>query len=109
MSLAQKDNWKEMHAFHGVMSSTFHPAEEGNLKPTRTNAKELAEKAKSWKNSKVPNGYNGKVVSPILDQLVKATADIEKAVKEKKTDAELKKMITKAHEIFHEIAEKCRE
>jgi len=30
---AQEASWKQMEDFHGVMSKTFHPAEEGNLKP----------------------------------------------------------------------------
>ena len=27
----QKEKWKELDAFHEVMSKTFHPAEEGKL------------------------------------------------------------------------------
>ena len=37
-SYAQQTEWKQMEAFHSVMSKTFHPAEEGNLKPTKDNA-----------------------------------------------------------------------
>ncbi len=105
----KKADWKEMHAFHGVMSKTFHPAEEGNLQPTRDSATVLLAKAKAWQSSAVPTGFNAKVTKPILKELVAECVAITKAVKAKKNDEELKGLITKAHEIFHEIMEKCRD
>ncbi|MBR2648674.1 MAG: hypothetical protein IKD55_07525 [Sediminibacterium sp.] len=107
-SFSQQTDWKEMHAFHSVMSKTFHPAEGGNLKPVKENAIELVTKAKSWQLSKAPVGYNEKVTSPILKQLVEKCNAIDAAVKAKKSDKELTKLITEAHDIFHEIMEKCK-
>lgn len=106
---AQKADWKEMHAFHSVMSKTFHPAEEGNLQPVRDNAKELVAKAKSWQFSGVPAGFNATKSKEVLKRLVTKCTTIEAAVKDKKSDDSLKAMITEAHEIFHELMEKCRE
>jgi hypothetical protein len=105
---AQQADWKEMHAFHAVMSKTFHPAEEGNLKPTKDSATVLVAKAKAWQSSTVPQGYNAKVTAPILKQLVAKLTTVKEAVAAKKTDDELKKLMTEAHEIFHEITEKCK-
>jgi hypothetical protein len=105
---AQKENWKEMHDFHTVMSKTFHPAEENNLQPTKDNATELLIKAKTWQSSVVPSGYDAALINPVLKVLVDDCTAIEKAVKQKKTDSELKKLVTKAHETFHEIMEKCK-
>ena len=99
---AQKAEWKAMEDFHAVMSPTFHPAEENNLKPTRENAQKLLLVAQKWQKSKVPAGFNAVLAQPILKMVVRA-------VKAKKSDAELKKLITKAHDTFHEFAEKCRE
>ncbi len=104
----QKKAWKEMQEFHVVMGKTFHPSEENNLQPLRNHSAELVEKAKAWKNAVVPDGYNGEAVKPALKKLVKKTVAINKAVKKQRPDAELKKMITEAHDIFHEITEKCR-
>lgn len=104
----EKKEWKEMHAFHAVMSKTFHPAEEGNLKPTKDSATVLVAKAKAWQSSTVPQGYNAKVTAPILKQLVAKLTAIKEAVAAKKSDDELKKLMTEAHEIFHEIMEKCK-
>lgn len=106
---AQKADWPAMHQFHGVMSKTFHPAEEGNLQPAKDSAGVLLSKAIAWQKSTVPAGYNGKVTAPILKKLVKQCGVLSKAVKAGKSDAELTTQITKAHEIFHEIMEKCRE
>lgn len=105
----KKANWKEMHDFHGVMSKTFHPAEENNLQPVKDHAGDLVMKAKAWQLSKAPEGYNGKITAPILKTLVAQCEAIQAAVKAKKADKDLKEMITKAHDTFHEIMEKCRD
>jgi hypothetical protein len=105
---AQKANWKEMHDFHSVMSVTFHPAEDNNLQPTKDSAAILLAKAQTWQQSVVPSGYNATVTKPILKRLVAECAAIDAAVKLKKPDSDLKVMITKAHDTFHEIMEKCR-
>lgn len=104
----EKQKWNEMHAFHSVMSKTFHPAEENKLQPLRDSATVLLAKAKAWKTSTVPAGYNKEVTAPILKQLVAKCKTITVAVKKNKSDEELKKLITEAHDIFHEIMEKCR-
>lgn len=99
--------WKEMEDFHAVMSVTFHPAEDDNLQPVKEKAADLLLKAKDWQNASVPQGYNGELTKPILNRLVRQCKNIKQAVEKKKSDAELKKMITEAHDIFHEIKEKC--
>jgi len=105
----KKATWQEMHDFHSVMSVTFHPAEENNLKPTRDSATVLLARAKAWKKSAVPEGYNEAITKPILKRLVTECEAIREAVKENKSDSELKALITKTHDTFHEIMEKCRD
>ncbi len=105
---AQQNTWKEMDEFHAVMSATFHPAEENNLRPLKEKSGELLTKAKAWKESAVPAGYNAAIVSPILHKLVKQCKGIQKSVSKNKPDSTLKSRITEAHDTFHEIMEKCR-
>jgi hypothetical protein len=107
-SFAQQADWKQMHDFHGVMSKTFHPAEEGNLKPLKENIAELVAKAKTWQSSDVPKGYDAAVAKPILKTLVANCQTVEAAIKAKKSDKELTTLITKTHDTFHEIMEKCK-
>lgn len=105
---AQQKEWKEMHAFHTVMSKTFHPAEEGNLQPVKNNAVLLLAKAKAWKASTPPAGYDAAVTTPILAQLTEDCTAIKNAVGNKQPNEKLKTLITQAHETFHQIMEKCR-
>ena len=97
-----------MKDFYAVMSKIFHPAEDNNLQPTKNNAAELLTIAKAWQKSTAPAGYSGKVAKPILKQLVKDCEEVKKAVAANKTDTELKQLITKAHDTFHELTEKCK-
>lgn len=105
--IAQQAEWKQMDEFHAVMSKTFHPAEEGNLTPTKNNAAILTSKAKAWESAPIPKDYDAAIAKPILKKLVASCEAVEAAVKAKKSDKELTSLITKAHDDFHEIKEKC--
>jgi len=102
-----KAKWNEMEAFHEVMSKTFHPSEEGKLEPIRTRSQEMADKAKAWKSSSAPQGYNKKAVKKSLNALVKGANEINGLVKSKAADDILKKKLSALHDVFHEIMEKC--
>ena len=103
----QKAEWKEMHDFHKVMGASFHPAEEGNLKPLRENADLLVERALAWQKSAVPAGYDAKASKGILKRLVKQCKVVRKSVKANASDKVLTEQITVAHDIFHELMEVC--
>ncbi len=104
---AQEAKWQQMENFHAVMSVTFHPADDGNLKPLKEKSGDLLTAARAWQEGAVPQGFNATLTGPILKRLVKQCNSINKAVASGKSDAALKKMIKEAHEIFHEIKEKC--
>ena len=44
----EKSDWKEMQNFHSLISATFHPSEEGNLKPLKAKSDSLLLAAKTW-------------------------------------------------------------
>jgi hypothetical protein len=52
-SAADSDKWNELSAFRDVMSATFHPVEEGDFKPIRARAVEMAA-SKKWADSTRP-------------------------------------------------------
>jgi len=104
---AQEAKWQQMEDFHAVMSVTFHPAEDDNLQPLKEKSGDLLKTATAWQKGPVPQGYNAAVTKPILKRLLKQCNIINKAVVSGKSDAELKKLITEGHDIFHEIKEKC--
>lgn len=104
---AQKAKWNEMEAFHEVMSQTFHPAEEGKLEPIRSRSAEMLEKAKAWKNSTAPEGYDKNAVVKYLKDLVKGSRELNKMVNKNASDKELTEELSELHDVFHEIMDKC--
>jgi hypothetical protein len=105
---AQKNaTWKEMDEFHTVMGSTFHPAEEGDLRPIKSRSQEMIDKAVAWLKSTAPEGYNKKTVKGSLKKLVKESKALHEMVKSGATDKDLVAKLNGLHDIFHEIMEKC--
>ena len=108
LSFAQKaTGWDELDAYHTVMAATFHPAEEGNLKPLMERAGELAEKAKTLKASAIPEKYQKEGVKTSIKLLAKESKAMVKYVKTKPSDADLTKSITALHDRFHQVMEEC--
>lgn len=103
----KQESWPELDDYHTVMAKTFHPAEEGNLKPLYANAEELATKASILKKSVVPTKYQKPGVKESVEALEKESVALAKMVKKKKSEDELKKAIFALHDRFHEVMEKC--
>lgn len=101
--------WPALDEYHKVMSKTFHPAEEGNLDPLKSNAADLAAKATLLKQSKIPADFKKEGIKQSVSLLEKESAALAKLVKNKKSDEELMKAITALHDRFHEIVGLCRE
>ncbi|MEQ1553515.1 MAG: hypothetical protein ABL929_05015 [Ferruginibacter sp.] len=105
---AKKTVWSEMKTFHSFMSSTFHPAEEGNLAPLRAKADSLLITAKLWQASPIDESFKPKETNATLKKLVKQCGTINNAVKKNASDKKLTLLITQAHDIFHTIVGECR-
>ena len=102
------DKWAELESYHEVMSQTFHPAEEGNLKPIRSQAGELAARAQTWLDSKPPLMYDVPSIKEILVKLTAESKALSELVSKNGSDEEVKKSITALHDRFHEIISACR-
>lgn len=105
---AQNKSWPEAKRFHHFMSSSFHPAEEGDFKPLRAKADSMYLAAVAWQASPVPADYKEKETKETLIKLVSETKAIAEAVKNNVGDADLLKMISGAHDTFHHIVGECR-
>lgn len=103
------DTWAELKTFHGVMSTTFHPAEEGDLKPIRTRSGEMVEKATALAKSKVPTEFNTPAILAAVKNLRSGSKSLHKLVKKQGSDAEVTKSITALHDVFHEIVGLCQD
>ena len=107
-SEAKLPPWPEKDAFHEVMSSTFHPSEEGNLQPIINRSHEMVEKAEAWMKSTPPKGYKKKSLKPKLKALYNESVELDKMVKNHAPEADIKVALSKLHDRFHEIVEICR-
>ncbi len=109
MAQSKPSDWKELSAFHGVMSETFHPAEEGKLDPIKSRSGEMVDAAKTWQKSTPPPDFDKPEIKSALDKLVKGSKDLDKMVKKKASDEELTKKLTELHDVYHEIVGLCTE
>lgn len=103
-----KPVWKELKAFHGLMSASFHPAEDGNFEPLRQKADSLLIIARNWQASAIPADFKPEDTKAALSKLVAQCTVVKKAVDEKADNKVLFKEITEAHNIFHTIVGECR-
>jgi hypothetical protein len=106
---AKKPVWPEMKTFHSFMSSSFHPAEEGNVAPLKAKADSLYITAMQWEASAIPASFKPEETKVQLKKLVKQCATLKKAVSSKSIDdKQLIAMISEAHDTFHTIVGECR-
>lgn len=104
------EQWSALKTFHGVMSQTFHPAEEGKLEPIKTRSGEMVDKAIALNKSAIPTEFNTPKILDAVKRLQSGSKALDKLVKNKKTtDAEITKSITDLHDVFHEIVGLCRD
>ena len=95
-------------SFHDVMSATFHPAEEGDLKPLRMEAGKLASRASAWAKLPIPEKYQGEDLEAALSELQEGAKDLGPIAAEG-TDGELTEAIFELHDVFHRIVGLCEE
>jgi hypothetical protein len=97
------DSWKELKSFHEVMAATYHPAEKGDFKPIRERAGEMVTKAEALADSKIPTEFYSESVKVSMAQLVERTRSVKTMVDKNASDAAILKMLTGAHQSFHEV------
>ena len=105
---SKKPEWKELKVFHSFMSSSFHPAEEGNFTPLRQKADSLLIVAKNWQASPIPADFKPVETQEALAKLVTQCERVKKEVDNKASNEVLMKNITAAHDVFHTIVGECR-
>ena len=102
------DKWEEIKSYHSVMSATFHPSETGDLEPIKKRSGELEEKANLLASGKIPAEFNKKDVVEAVKKLQTDSKSLNKLVKAKGSDEEIKKALIALHDTFHAIVEKCQ-
>ena len=108
-STGDSGRWNELAAFHEVMSATFHPMEEGDFKPIRGRAAEMAVKAKQWSDSAPPQIYNSQEIKTSLAKLSQESKALATLVAKQASDTQIKESLSALHDRFHEIAGLCND
>ncbi|TAE52469.1 MAG: hypothetical protein EAZ89_08385 [Bacteroidetes bacterium] len=101
------DQWAELKTFHGVMSETFHPSEDGNLEPIKSRSGEMVQKASALTSSAIPAAFNTPAILKAAKQLKKGSKALDKMVKAKASDAQITQSLSALHDVFHEIVGLC--
>ncbi len=104
----EKESWSELNAFHAIMAATFHPSEDGNLKPIRERSGEFMAKAKALQDGKIPPSFNTPEVKKAIAELVKGSAALNQMVLKKADDKTISKKLGDLHDVFHTIQGLCR-
>ncbi len=101
------DKWPAIKEFHGVMSQTFHPAEEGNLAPIKARSEEMMNKAAVILKSDIPVEFKTDAILASAERLQLKSKALHKLVTSNGSDAAILKSITDLHDTFHEIVGLC--
>ena len=91
-----------------MMAETFHPSEEGNLKPIRERSGEFLAKAKALQSGKIPGSFNTPEIKKSIDDLVKGSTALNQMVVNKADDKSITKKLGELHDVFHTIQGLCR-
>jgi hypothetical protein len=102
------DNWPEMKSFHTTLSQTFHPAEDGDMKPIRTRSHEMLTSVKLINASHLPKQYETEDMKKILKRLEKETDKLNAIIVRQEQSATIMKQFTVVHNTFHEVAGMCK-
>jgi hypothetical protein len=103
------DKWPAVRDLHGVMSATFHPAEEGNLAPIKTRSEEMMTKSAQLLKSNIPVEFRTLAILASAERLQLQSKALHKLVQSDAADAEIVKAITELHDTFHQIVGLCSE
>jgi len=103
------EKWPAIKNFHEVISQTFHPSEEGNLKPIQERSGEMVTTANALSTETIPEEFKNEKILASIEKLKEKATSLDKLVKEKASDAEITKSLAAVHDEFHNIVGLCSE
>lgn len=103
-----RSGWKELDAYHDVMSATWHPAKNNDLKPIRAQADSLSASARRWSESKVPTACDTKPIKDAIADVVTGSAKVAQLVAADATDADLRAALSAVHDRFEVVEKGCK-
>ena len=110
MPLEEVDNddkeWKQMDAFHMIVTEAFHPYNDStNIEPAKQLAEKLVSEAKKLAASPLPEQINNEVMKEKLNQLEADVRSFAALVQGDASDEEIGASLTALHSSFHSVME----
>jgi hypothetical protein len=106
-SANKMDSWAELNSFHKVMSETYHPSEDGNLKPIKERSEELLQASVALHKSNPPAGIDKKIMEDATTRLAYGCKELMGLISLQASDEEITKKLASVHDTFHQIAGLC--
>jgi len=103
------EKWPAIKEFHGVMSETFHPAEEGDFAPVKARSEEMMSKATLVLKSDIPAAFQTDAVVAAAGRLESKSTALHKLVISGASNEVIFKSLNDLHDTFHEIVGLCSE
>lgn len=103
----ETSGWKQLDAFHKLLQDTWHPAQNGDLKPARAKAAEFVAGAETWAKSKGPAKCDNEMARKAIPGVVSDAKAFGNAVAGSASDDAVKAALKKAHDAFEMVAMPC--
>ena len=104
----EMSGWKELDAFHDVMSAAWHPAAKDSLGPARASAAKLVEAARTFAKATAPERCNTPAIKAAVARLVPESEAVAALVTRKADDAAVKAALKTVHDTFHVAEDGCK-
>lgn len=101
------EKWPAIKAFHGVMSQTFHPAEEGDFAPIKARSEEMMTKAKLVVKPDIPTTFKTEAILAAAGKLETQSTALHHLVTSGAANEVIFKSLNVLHDTFHEIVGLC--
>ena len=109
LKVIEKDAWKELKAFHSVMSTTFHPAEKGDFAPIRSRSGEMLAMARKLQAAPIPASFATPAMQQEIARLVSGADALDKLVRKNKPNEVVMQSLNRLHDVFHNIQGLCND
>lgn len=103
-----KSGWKELDAYHDVMSAAWHPAKNDSLGPARGSASTLVTAARTWAKATAPKGCEAPAMKTAIARLVPESEAVAALVARRADDPTLKAALKTVHDTFHVVEAGCK-
>lgn len=101
------EKWKQLGAFHELLSKTFKPSEDGDFAPIKLFSQDLVTKVVALDINTMPQDLKSARLEDLLVILKKQTNVLNELVKVKAPNAEIMRTFENVHDIYNRVVYVC--